>query len=116
LTEERYAFDDTRSHRNPLPDVHAPVVVHRVEPLYPEEARRNHVSGVVIVQTVIDENGHVTEATALQGPPELTQAAVGAVKQWTWKPGTQAGKSVRVVFNLTVNFRLDSTPPAPVPY
>jgi TonB family protein len=97
--------------------VQAPVLVHRVEPLYPEEARRNHVSGMVIVQTVIDENGHVTRAEALQGPPELAQAAVDAVKQWTWKPGTQAGKPVPVLFNLTVNFLLNTPPPGPVqPY
>ena len=97
-------------------DVHAPKVVNRVEPLYPESARRNHVSGLVVVQAVIDENGHVTEVRTLQGPPELTQAAVDAVKQWTFEPGTLAGKPVPVIFNLTVNFKLDSAPPAPVPY
>ena len=88
-------------------DVHAPKVVNKVNPLYPEEARRNHISGVVVVQAMIDAAGHVTDVIPLQGPPELTPSAVDAVKQWTFEPGTKAGKPVPVVFNLTVNFKLD---------
>jgi TonB family protein len=98
-------------------DVHAPQVVHRVEPIYPEEARRNHISGIVIVQTTVDAAGHVTDAIPLKGEPELIAAAIDAVKQWTFEPGTKAGKPVPVVFNLTVNFLLDTTPSQPpVPY
>ena len=98
-------------------DVHAPKLVYKVNPLYPDEARRNHISGVVVVQAMIDAAGHVTDAIPLQGPPELTPAAIDAVKQWTFEPGTKAGKPVPVVFNVTVNFLLD-TPQSqpPVPY
>jgi TonB family protein len=89
-------------------DVHPPKLVHKVNPLYPDEARRNHISGVVVVQAMIDAAGHVTDAIPLQGPPELTAAAIDAVKQWTFEPGTRAGKPVPVVFNVTVNFQLDT--------
>jgi TonB family protein len=77
-------------------DVHPPKLVHKVNPLY------------VVVQAMIDAAGHVTDAIPLQGPPELTAAAIDAVKQWTFEPGTRAGKPVPVVFNVTVNFLLDT--------
>jgi TonB family protein len=92
-------------------DVHPPKVVHRVEPIYPESARKNQVSGAVVVQLSIDANGHVTEAMPLQGPPDLLQAATDAVKQWTWEPGTRAGKPVPVIFNVVVDFKLNTPVP-----
>ena len=88
-------------------DVHAPKVIHKVDPLYPESARRDHISGVVVVQAMIDTGGHVADAIPLQGPPELTEAAIDAVKQFTFEPATRQGKPVPVVFNLTINFKLN---------
>jgi TonB family protein len=98
-------------------DVHAPKVVHRVEPAYSDEARRNRVSGIVILEVLIDATGHVTEVLPLKPLPYgLTAAAVDAVKQWTFEPATLAGKPVPVIFDLTVNFKLDTPPAQPVPY
>jgi periplasmic protein TonB len=98
-------------------DVHAPKVVHRVEPAYSDEARRNRVSGIVILEVLIDATGHVTEVLPLKPLPYgLTEAAVDAVKQWTFEPATLAGKPVPVIFDLTVNFKLDTPPAQPVPY
>jgi len=37
-------------------------------------------------------------------PFGLDDAAVEAVRQWQWKPGTLAGEPVDVIFNVTVNF------------
>ena len=93
-------------------DVKAPVVITRVEPMYPEEARRNHVAGIVIVEAVIDRNGDVGDVRVLKPLPfGLDQAAVDAVKQWKFRPGTLAGEPVDVLFNLTINFKLDADPP-----
>jgi len=88
-------------------EVHAPQVVHRVEPVYPAEARMNKITGIVIVQTTIDATGKVVNVYPLQGPQELVAAAVDAVKQWTFEPATLKGKPVPVLFNLTVNFKLN---------
>lgn len=88
-------------------DVRAPKLVHKVEPLYPEEARRNRTMGIVIVEAVIDEKGQVTNATALKPLPNgLTEAAVAAVKQWVFEPGTLNGLPIPVIFNVTVSFYL----------
>jgi TonB family protein len=90
-------------------DVKAPVVIVHVNPLYPEEARRARISGIVILETLIDHNGVVKEVTVRKPLPfGLSQAAVDAVKQWSFKPGTKNGEAVDVIFNLPINFKLDS--------
>ena len=96
-------------------DVKAPVVINRIEPIYPEEARKARITGIVIVRAVISRDGVVKDVQVLKPLPfGLDQAAVDAVKQWTFKPATLEGKPVDVYFNLTINFKL-TTPPSPPP-
>jgi len=90
-------------------DVGAPIVVERIEPAYPEEAKKNNIAGIVILQAVIDKTGKVRDVEVLKGLPlGVSEAAVAAVKKWKFRPATQNGVAVDVVFNLTVNVR----PPA----
>jgi TonB family protein len=89
-------------------DVKAPVAIVHVNPQYPEEARVERISGMVVLETVIDHTGAVRDIRVLKGLPHgLSEAAVNAVKQWVFKPGTINGEAVDVVFNLTINFKLD---------
>jgi len=89
-------------------DVKAPVVTKRVDPEYADMARKARVDGVVIVEAVITKNGDVEEVKVLKGLPfGLSERAVEAVKQWKFKPGTLNGDPVDVIFNLTVNFKLN---------
>ncbi len=100
-------------------DVKAPVVLKHVEPMYPEEARKARISGIVIVQAIIDHTGAVKDVTVLKPLPfGLDQAAVDAVRQWTFQPATMNDKPVDVAFNITINFKLvmpAQTPPPPPP-
>jgi len=90
-------------------DVKAPVLLHRVEPVYTKEALAARVSGIVIVETLIDRTGHVVDVNVLKPLPfGLDQAAIEAVKQWEYRPGTLNGQPVDVIFDFTVSFR----PPA----
>jgi TonB family protein len=90
-------------------DVKAPVAIVYVDPIYPQEARQARVSGIVILDTVIDHNGVVKDVRVRKPLPfGLSEAAVDAVKQWSFKPGTLNGEAVDVVFELTVNFKLDN--------
>jgi protein TonB len=89
-------------------DVKAPVVQHRVDPIYSDMARKTHVNGIVIVEAIINKNGEVEQVKVIKGlPMGLSESAVEAVKQWKFKPGTLNGEPVDVIFNLTVNFKLD---------
>jgi periplasmic protein TonB len=89
-------------------DVKAPTVISRVEPTYPEVARKARISGIVIVECIIDKNGVVRDVKVLKPLPfGLDQAAAAAVQKWRFRPGTLNGQPVDVIFNLTVNFKLN---------
>ena len=88
-------------------DVKAPVALHRVDAVYPEAARVARASGFTILECVIDKHGNVVSARILKPLPYgLDEAAVDAVKQWTFKPGTWQGEPVDVLFDVTVNVPL----------
>lgn len=85
-----------------------PVLLSRVEPVYPESARRARLGGTVILETVIDESGRVTNVKVVKGLGfGLQQAAIDAVSRWHFKPATMNGRAVKVFFNLTVQFSLN---------
>ncbi len=87
----------------------APQVVFRVDPLYPELARRMRREGVVIVRAEIGRDGEVHDAqVALAQPPGIgfEQAAMDAVRAWKFRPATLEGRPVAVLYHLTVRFRL----------
>jgi periplasmic protein TonB len=89
-------------------DVKAPVIAHRADPEYTEIARQARVSGVVVVEAIIDKHGNVDSVKVVKGlPMGLSEAAVRAVRQWKFKPGTLNGAPVDTIFNLTVNFKLN---------
>jgi TonB family protein len=89
-------------------DITPPKVITRVDPRYPEEARKERVSGLVVVEAMIGEDGLVRDVKVRKGLPfGMDEAAVDAVRQWTFQPATKDGKPVAVVFNLTINFKLD---------
>lgn len=88
-------------------DVKAPVAITRIEPQYTELARKARIEGIVIIEAIIDRNGNVTDARILKPLPlGLDQSALEAVKRWKFSPGTLNGQAVPVIYNLTVNFRL----------
>ncbi|HXH94069.1 MAG TPA: TonB family protein, partial [Thermoanaerobaculia bacterium] len=94
-------------------DVKPPVIINRVEPIYPALAKASRISGVVILEVVIDHTGVVKDARIVKPLPfGLDQAALDAVKQWTFRPATLNGTAVDVLFNLTINFRA-AEPAAP---
>src|SRR5947199_7013485 len=57
----------------------------RVDPLYPELARRMHISGTVKLQLIISKDGTVKSTKVIGGPPLLIDATVDAVKRWKYE-------------------------------
>jgi TonB family protein len=67
----------------------------RVNPAYPELAKRMKIGGAVKVEVRVDADGKVTEAKAVSGNSILEPAAEAAVRQWKFAPG--AGVATVVV-------------------
>jgi len=87
-------------------NVQASRLIRRVEPEYPELAKRARVQGIVLLQVTVDERGGVTEVNIIRGHPLLNQAAVDAVRQWIYSPTLLNNEPVPVIATVTVNFVL----------
>jgi TonB family protein len=85
------------------------LIVHRVQPTYPDLAKQSKIEGVVVLGAIIDECGHVVDLKPITGPPELTAATVTAVKQWEYKPFLLSGRPRVVATRVRVKFKLDDT-------
>jgi peptidyl-prolyl cis-trans isomerase A (cyclophilin A) len=64
------------------------------------------VSGTVVFNAIIDENGSVESLHVISGPPILQQAALDAVKSWRYKPFLVNGEPVAVKTQINVIFTL----------
>jgi len=87
--------------------VKSPIVLHRVEPIYPPLALRAHMSGTVVLECIIDKSGRIRDAhveTSSFGA--FDQPAIDAVRQWLFAPGTLNGQAVDTIFQLTVRFQV----------
>ncbi|HKI26757.1 MAG TPA: energy transducer TonB [Candidatus Sulfotelmatobacter sp.] len=80
-----------------------------VEAVYPEVARIAEVKGAVAVYLVIGKTGEVETVTAADGPEELQQAAIDAVKQWKWKPYLVNRVAIRFRTKAVLHFAAEAT-------
>ncbi|RZM10446.1 MAG: energy transducer TonB [Pedobacter sp.] len=76
--------------------------------IYPEEARKQRITGKVFVSFVITQDGSVTDVKIEKGiGGGCDEAAIEAVTNMPrWKPGSQNGKPVRVKYNIPISFSL----------
>jgi bla regulator protein blaR1 len=82
------------------------LIVKKVQPQYPEEARKDHIQGIVLLNATISKEGNVENLQLISGPPRLVAAATDAVKQWKYKPYLQNGEAIEVETQVSVNFTL----------
>jgi protein TonB len=87
-------------------NIKTPTKTKDVRPVYPPIAQSARVSGVVIIEATIGADGRVKDAKVLRSIPLLDQAALDAVKQWTFTPTLLNGVPVPVIMTVTVNFTL----------
>lgn len=84
--------------------------IKRVEPVYPPLAKAAGVSGLVLVELTVDEEGSVIAAKAISGHALLKDSAVLAAKGWKFKPTLLSGVPVKVIGTITFNFNLSVEP------
>jgi protein TonB len=92
-----------------LDDVESPEIISRVEPKYPLAAKKERLSGNVVLQVVIDENGVPRAPMVMkmtEGCEELAATAVDSVLQWRYEPATRMGEPVAVYMSVMMKFSL----------
>jgi TonB family protein len=80
------------------------LLVHSVNPSYPQEGAVQKLHGPVILQATIGRDGAVEDLKIVRGNFVLCKAAIAAVKQWRFQPYVVAGRPAQVLTYITVNF------------
>jgi TonB family protein len=81
-------------------------LTHKVEPIYPSEARLQRVEGPVVLDVLVGEDGNVHGVQVTSGQPLLAKAAANAVRQWRYQPFQLNGKPVALHNTVTIQFKL----------
>ena len=82
-------------------------VLSKPEPTYTEAARKNQITGTVVLRAVFSSGGTVTNIHAVSGLPDgLTERAIAAAKSIRFVPATKDGRPVSMWMELQYNFNL----------
>lgn len=87
-------------------DVSRALVIRKVQPAYPEDAKQTHLEGSVHLQVSVNPAGSVTDVKVLSGNAILAKAAIAAVKQWKYQPYYQNGQASAIETQATLDFKL----------
>jgi len=88
--------------------INPPRLIQKVEPIYPEDAKKEALKGRVRLAVRTDEKGNVKNVLILNSSHNIfNEAAIKAVKQWKYEPFYQNGKPVELVFTLSVIFMIN---------
>ncbi len=83
------------------------MLIHRVEPIFPELARQTRREGTVELHAIIATDGSVSSLQFLSGDALFAQSALDAVRQWRYKPTILNGHPVEVDTHITVIYKLN---------
>jgi periplasmic protein TonB len=102
--QARQSFPRPAVPSDPSPD--KVQLIRRVEPQYPEAAKKRNIQGEVALEVGVDTNGSVDDLAVISGDPVLTPAAINAVSQWRFKPFLQDGQAIPFHIQIKVHFVL----------
>jgi TonB family protein len=81
------------------------LLIHRVEPVYPAEARQARLEGTIALDLVVGRDGTVVSMRALNGPDVLARAAMDALRWWKFEPYRVNGEPAVVETTVAVEFK-----------
>ena len=82
------------------------LLLERMNPSYPEIARRLHIGGTIALGATISKSGRIEDLRVLSGHPLLREAAIEAVKNWRYRPYLLNGQPVEVETTIEIHFTL----------
>jgi TonB family protein len=101
--------DETAAKEIPQAQVPAEVMekllVHRVEPVYPPEARQARLEGIIALDVIVGRDGTVLSMKPLNGPDVLARAAMDALRWWKFEPYRVNGEPAVVETTVAVEFK-----------
>jgi periplasmic protein TonB len=86
--------------------IQAPALIRRVEPMYPPVAVGAKITGLVIVEASVNEQGEVVDVNVLRSIPLLDRAATDAIKQWRYQPLLMNGVATPFMLTVTLTFSI----------
>jgi TonB family protein len=89
--------------------VAAGMLISKVDPVYPQDAKDARVQGAVVLRAIISKTGTIRDLQVVSGPPELTDSAKDVVNQWRYKPYLLNGEPTEVETTITVNYSLEGS-------
>jgi TonB family protein len=81
-------------------------LIHKVAPVYPSSARKNHIEGTVVLQAMVGNDGRISNLTVISGPREFLESAIGAVQQWRYRPFAVNGGASQVTTEIQLKYEL----------
>jgi TonB family protein len=82
-------------------------LISKPEPQYTEDARKNQITGTVVLKVVFASSGQVTNIRTVSGLPYgLTERAIAAARQIKFTPATKDGHQVSMWMQMEYNFNL----------
>ena len=98
--------------RPPEHAVRPPQVLERVDATYPAAALAGRRESDVVLEVTIDATGHAVDPKVVtSGGAEFDEAALAAIRRWSFAPATQGGQPVAVRVRIPFAFRLPPEPP-----
>jgi TonB family protein len=85
-----------------------PQIKTTVRPVYPEEAKKGGIEGMVLVNALVDASGKVVKAEIAKSDDSvLDNAALDAIRQWTFTPAvSKEDKQTEIWVTIPVKFKL----------
>jgi periplasmic protein TonB len=84
-----------------------PKPIHFVNPIYPAEFRAAGIGGYAVTEFIVDESGRPTQVQIVHASDRaFAAAALVAMRQWRFSPGTKNGVAVRCREEIPLEFKL----------
>ncbi len=83
-------------------------VLRRIQPLYPLIAKKSGWEGTVLVRVTVEKNGRASQVDVSRssGHKVLDDAALKAIKRWTFRPAQDGNIRIRSVVVIPLKFSL----------
>jgi TonB family protein len=82
-------------------------LIHKVNPIYPMEAKQNRVQGSVEIRALISKDGIPQELRVISSPgDDISASALQAVRQWRYRPTLLNGNPVEISTTIICNYTL----------